>query len=90
MGAFKSGHFESGSKNSGTLDATFSSGMLRSEPIICAPPDLRVLMDKLGLSNVTQYELDEIFEDGMHYMQACPVNFDDVFLVTQFLLLISG
>ena len=60
----------------GVSEWTLNIGLFAVEPIICNSKDLELLVEKLGMSTVTEYELNEMFEDGVHYMQVCSIQFD--------------
>ena len=44
---------------------------IQPEPTVKGPEDLRQLMKRLSINNISNFELEEIFNEGMVYMRNC-------------------
>ena len=49
---------------------------IRAEPSIRGPEDLRGLMKKLSINNISNFELEEMFNEGHEYMKNCQIKCD--------------
>ena len=77
------------SRNADTLAGLSRQNMKNHllEPVLSGPEDLRRLLVKLSINNVSGFELEEIFNEGVEYMQTCSLKYEQNTEVTLFSLM---
>ena len=49
----------------------------QTEPLLIAPEEIRSGLQKLGVTNLNQYELEEMFDEATQYMKMCSIEHND-------------
>ena len=67
----------------GSSDVESSRRKILSEPVLSGLEDVRQVLNRLSVNDLSNFELEEMFEEGIHYMQSCSMNQGSKFQVRE-------